>query len=155
MHTAHTGTRLRPTLWHQHCLTAHHHCFTCSVSHCPHENVELRLRPPGIDLWTTHQPSTAEACMLFLVMGAGEGARRCCLHGRVLRVLQPRVSCQGRHCGRPKLASVLAREPDRFPYMLTLCFLCTPHPSAPSIHSLPAPPAGSAGQQPCVPGSAG
>ncbi|KAI7846028.1 hypothetical protein COHA_000565 [Chlorella ohadii] len=44
-------------------------CTTC-VSHCPHENVELRLRPPGIDLWTTHQPSNAEACLLFLVMGA-------------------------------------------------------------------------------------
>lgn len=28
-----------------------HSLCTCSVSHCPHENVELRLRPPGIDLW--------------------------------------------------------------------------------------------------------
>lgn len=29
-------------------------CFTpcqCSVAMCPHDNVELRLRPPGIDLW--------------------------------------------------------------------------------------------------------
>lgn len=37
---------------------------------CPHDNVELRLRPPGIDLWTTHIQSAGEASLLFLLLGA-------------------------------------------------------------------------------------
>lgn len=65
------------------------------MSHCPHENVELRLRPPGIDLWTTHQPSNAEACLLFLVMGAGVvawlGLAGCC--GLAADVNRQRHAC--------------------------------------------------------------
>ncbi|EFN55334.1 hypothetical protein CHLNCDRAFT_6666, partial [Chlorella variabilis] len=44
-------------------------CTTC-VAMCPHDNVELRLRPPGIDLWTTHIQSAGEASLLFLLLGA-------------------------------------------------------------------------------------
>ena len=44
-------------------------CMTC-LKACPHRSVELNLRPPGIELWTTHQPTYAEVCLLFLLFGA-------------------------------------------------------------------------------------
>ncbi|MBD2326599.1 sigma 54-interacting transcriptional regulator [Alkalinema sp. FACHB-956] len=44
-------------------------CMTC-LKACPHRSVELNLRPPGIELWTTHQPSYAEVSLLFLLFGA-------------------------------------------------------------------------------------
>ncbi|KGF72289.1 ATPase AAA [Neosynechococcus sphagnicola sy1] len=44
-------------------------CMTC-LKACPHHSVELNLRPPGIDLWTTHIPTYAEVCLLFLLLGA-------------------------------------------------------------------------------------
>lgn len=44
-------------------------CMTC-LKACPHRSVELNLRPPGIELWTTHQPRYAEVCLLFLLFGA-------------------------------------------------------------------------------------
>jgi transcriptional regulator with AAA-type ATPase domain/NAD-dependent dihydropyrimidine dehydrogenase PreA subunit len=44
-------------------------CMTC-LKACPHRSVELNLRPPGIELWTTHKPSYAEICLLFLLWGA-------------------------------------------------------------------------------------
>lgn len=44
-------------------------CMTC-LKACPHRSVELNLRPPGIELWTTHHPSYAEVCLLFLLFGA-------------------------------------------------------------------------------------
>jgi transcriptional regulator with AAA-type ATPase domain len=44
-------------------------CMTC-LKACPHRSVELNLRPPGIELWTTHEPSYAEICLLFLLFGA-------------------------------------------------------------------------------------
>jgi transcriptional regulator with AAA-type ATPase domain/NAD-dependent dihydropyrimidine dehydrogenase PreA subunit len=44
-------------------------CMTC-LKACPHRSVELNLRPPGIDLWTTHKPTAAEVCLLFLLLGA-------------------------------------------------------------------------------------
>jgi transcriptional regulator with AAA-type ATPase domain/NAD-dependent dihydropyrimidine dehydrogenase PreA subunit len=44
-------------------------CMTC-LKACPHRSVELNLRPPGIDLWTTHTPTAAEVCLLFLLFGA-------------------------------------------------------------------------------------
>jgi polyferredoxin len=44
-------------------------CMTC-LKACPHRSVELNLRPPGIELWTTHQPTYAEICLLFLLFGA-------------------------------------------------------------------------------------
>ncbi|KAK9837134.1 hypothetical protein WJX81_005394 [Elliptochloris bilobata] len=37
---------------------------------CPHSSVEVRLRPPAIDLWSTHTPLPAEAALLFLLLGA-------------------------------------------------------------------------------------
>ncbi|MBM0740431.1 cyclic nucleotide-binding domain-containing protein [Phormidium sp. CLA17] len=48
-------------------------CMTC-LKACPHRSVELNLRPPGIELWTTHTPAYAEVCLLFLLLGA------VCLH---------------------------------------------------------------------------
>jgi len=44
-------------------------CMTC-LKACPHRSVELNLRPPGIELWTTHTPTLAEVCLLFLLFGA-------------------------------------------------------------------------------------
>jgi transcriptional regulator with AAA-type ATPase domain/NAD-dependent dihydropyrimidine dehydrogenase PreA subunit len=44
-------------------------CLTC-LKACPHRSVELNLRPPGIELWTTHTPSYHEVCLLFLLFGA-------------------------------------------------------------------------------------
>ena len=41
------------------------------VQACPHDSVELRLRPPGIDLWTTHKPMAAELALQFTLLGAG------------------------------------------------------------------------------------
>lgn len=38
---------------------------------CPHDSVELRLRPPGIDLWTSHKPMAAELALQFTLLGAG------------------------------------------------------------------------------------
>ena len=43
-------------------------CMTC-LKACPHRSVELNLRPPGIELWTTHQPTAAEVALLFLLLG--------------------------------------------------------------------------------------
>lgn len=44
-------------------------CMTC-LKACPHRSVEFNLRPPGIELWTTHVPSYAEVALLFLLFGA-------------------------------------------------------------------------------------
>ncbi|KAM3105574.1 sigma 54-interacting transcriptional regulator [Phormidesmis sp. 146-33] len=44
-------------------------CMTC-LKACPHRSVELNLRPPGIELWTTHTPSYSEVSLLFLLFGA-------------------------------------------------------------------------------------
>ncbi|MEN9275683.1 MAG: sigma 54-interacting transcriptional regulator [Gloeomargarita sp. GMQP_bins_5] len=44
-------------------------CMTC-LKACPHRSVELNLRPPGIDLWTTQEASAAEVCLLLLLLGA-------------------------------------------------------------------------------------
>ncbi len=37
---------------------------------CPHGSVEFRLRPPGMDLWTSHTPSAAELALQFMLLGA-------------------------------------------------------------------------------------
>ena len=42
----------------------------CGPQACPHSSVEVRLRPPAIDLWSTHVPLPAEAALLFLLLGA-------------------------------------------------------------------------------------
>lgn len=44
-------------------------CMTC-LKACPHRSVEFNLRPPGIDLWTTHVPRTYEVALLFLLLNA-------------------------------------------------------------------------------------
>jgi len=44
-------------------------CMTC-LKACPHRSVELNLRPPGIELWTTHKATAYEVCLLFLLFGA-------------------------------------------------------------------------------------
>jgi transcriptional regulator with AAA-type ATPase domain/NAD-dependent dihydropyrimidine dehydrogenase PreA subunit len=44
-------------------------CMTC-LKACPHRSVELNLRPPGIELWTTHKATDYEVCLLFLLFGA-------------------------------------------------------------------------------------
>jgi hypothetical protein len=43
--------------------------MTC-LKACPHRSVELNLRPPGIELWTTHKPVASEVALLFLLFGA-------------------------------------------------------------------------------------
>ncbi len=44
-------------------------CMTC-LKACPHRSVELNLRPPGIELWTSHKPTAYEVALLFLLLGA-------------------------------------------------------------------------------------
>jgi transcriptional regulator with AAA-type ATPase domain/NAD-dependent dihydropyrimidine dehydrogenase PreA subunit len=43
-------------------------CMTC-LKACPHRSVEFNLRPPGIELWTTHLPRSYEVALLFLLLG--------------------------------------------------------------------------------------
>ena len=43
-------------------------CMTC-LKACPHRSVEFNLRPPGIELWTTHIPRSYEVALLFLLLG--------------------------------------------------------------------------------------
>ncbi len=43
-------------------------CMTC-LKACPHRSVEFNLRPPGIELWTTHIPRAYEVALLFLLLG--------------------------------------------------------------------------------------
>ena len=42
-------------------------CMTC-LKACPHRSVEFNLRPPGIELWTTHTPHLYEVALLFLLL---------------------------------------------------------------------------------------
>lgn len=42
-------------------------CMTC-LKACPHRSVELNLRPPGIELWTTHVARNYEVALLFLLL---------------------------------------------------------------------------------------
>ena len=43
-------------------------CMTC-LKACPHRSVEFNLRPPGIELWTTHIARSYEVALLFLLLG--------------------------------------------------------------------------------------
>ncbi|MFP4652845.1 MAG: sigma 54-interacting transcriptional regulator [Phormidium sp.] len=43
-------------------------CMTC-LKACPHRSVEVNLRPPAIELWTTHTPHDYEVALLFLLLG--------------------------------------------------------------------------------------
>jgi len=43
-------------------------CMTC-LKACPHRSVEVNLRPPGIELWTTHIPRMYEVALLLLLLG--------------------------------------------------------------------------------------
>ena len=42
-------------------------CMTC-LKACPHRSVEFNLRPPGIELWTTHTAKSYEVALLFLLL---------------------------------------------------------------------------------------
>ena len=42
-------------------------CMTC-LKACPHRSVEFNLRPPGIELWTSHTPRAYEVALLFLLL---------------------------------------------------------------------------------------
>jgi polyferredoxin len=42
--------------------------MTC-LKACPHRSVEFNLRPPGIELWTTHVPRNYEVALLLLLLG--------------------------------------------------------------------------------------
>ena len=42
-------------------------CMTC-LKACPHRSVEFNIRPPGIELWTSHTPKTYEVALLFLLL---------------------------------------------------------------------------------------
>jgi transcriptional regulator with AAA-type ATPase domain/NAD-dependent dihydropyrimidine dehydrogenase PreA subunit len=42
-------------------------CMTC-LKACPHRSVELNLRPPAIELWTSHLPRLYEVALLFLLL---------------------------------------------------------------------------------------
>ncbi|EIE23428.1 hypothetical protein COCSUDRAFT_53335 [Coccomyxa subellipsoidea C-169] len=44
-------------------------CMECDKA-CPHDNLEFRLRVPGVDLWSTHKPIAAELALLFTLLGA-------------------------------------------------------------------------------------
>ncbi|MEO1592684.1 MAG: cyclic nucleotide-binding domain-containing protein [Cyanobacteria bacterium J06632_22] len=44
-------------------------CMTC-LKACPHRSVELNLRPPGIELWTTPNATAYEVALLLLLWGA-------------------------------------------------------------------------------------
>ncbi|MEL7503538.1 MAG: cyclic nucleotide-binding domain-containing protein [Cyanobacteria bacterium J06554_6] len=44
-------------------------CMTC-LQACPHRSVELNLRPPGIELWTTPNATAYEVALLLLLWGA-------------------------------------------------------------------------------------
>ncbi|MEM9090655.1 MAG: sigma 54-interacting transcriptional regulator [Cyanobacteria bacterium P01_F01_bin.53] len=44
-------------------------CMTCAKA-CPHQSVELNLRPPGIELWTSHTSKSYEVALLLLLLGA-------------------------------------------------------------------------------------
>ncbi|MEC4893734.1 MAG: sigma 54-interacting transcriptional regulator [Oscillatoria sp. PMC 1051.18] len=44
-------------------------CMTC-LKACPHRSVEFNLRPPGIELWTSHQPRSYEVALLLLLLDA-------------------------------------------------------------------------------------
>lgn len=43
-------------------------CMTC-LKACPHRSVEVNLRPPGIELWTTHTAHSYEVALLLLLLG--------------------------------------------------------------------------------------
>lgn len=43
-------------------------CMTC-LKACPHRSVQVNLRPPGIELWTTHVERNYEVALLFLLFG--------------------------------------------------------------------------------------
>ncbi len=44
-------------------------CMTC-LKACPHRSVEVNLRPPGMELWTTHTPRAYEVALLLLLLNA-------------------------------------------------------------------------------------
>ncbi|MFS8911670.1 sigma 54-interacting transcriptional regulator [Synechococcus sp. H60.3] len=61
-------------------------CMTC-LKACPHRSVEFNLRPPGIELWTTHTPRTSETALLLLLLGG--------IYLHCLPQIAERLSCWG------------------------------------------------------------
>ncbi|KAG2445993.1 hypothetical protein HXX76_000596 [Chlamydomonas incerta] len=53
-------------------LVDNHDCVNCMscVKACPNGSVEVRLRPPGTDLWSGHTASAAEVSLMFMLLGA-------------------------------------------------------------------------------------
>ncbi|MDY6940377.1 MAG: sigma 54-interacting transcriptional regulator [Cyanobacteriota bacterium] len=43
-------------------------CMTC-LKACPHRSVQFNLRPPAMELWTTHVPRAYEVALLGLLLG--------------------------------------------------------------------------------------
>ncbi|NEP42072.1 MAG: 4Fe-4S binding protein, partial [Okeania sp. SIO2H7] len=43
-------------------------CMTC-LKACPHRSVQVNLRPPAIELWTTNMERNYEVALLFLLFG--------------------------------------------------------------------------------------
>ena len=37
----------------------------------------MRLRVPGVDLWTTHKPLLAEVCLMMMLLGSGALRKQC------------------------------------------------------------------------------
>lgn len=46
------------------------HGLLCSLKACPHRSIEVRLRLPGVDLWTSHKPAWYEVMLQFMLLGA-------------------------------------------------------------------------------------
>eukprot|EP00884_Botryococcus_braunii_P003593 jgi/Botrbrau1/13234/Bobra.0199s0007.1 len=44
-------------------------CMEC-VKACSNRSVEVRLRPPGVDLWSGHKQSASELALMFMLLGA-------------------------------------------------------------------------------------
>eukprot|EP00878_Enallax_costatus_P004842 GHUV01005096.1.p1 GENE.GHUV01005096.1~~GHUV01005096.1.p1 ORF type:complete len:906 (+),score=289.25 GHUV01005096.1:167-2884(+) len=44
-------------------------CMTC-LKACPHRSIEVRLRLPGVDLWSDHKATWYEVMLQFMLLGA-------------------------------------------------------------------------------------
>lgn len=86
-------------------------CMTC-LKACPHRSVEFNLRPPAIELWTTHLPRSYEVALLFLLFNL------VLLHGLqpLLETLSLRVDLEnfGQHS---VIAIMVLSLPTFFPFI--------------------------------------
>ncbi len=79
-------------------------CMTC-LKACPHRSVELNLRPPGIELWTTHKATPHEVALLLLLFGAVFLHRLPEMGDRLHRVLP--LDSFGAHAGLSVIALLI------------------------------------------------